>query len=94
MAAYRLDPINPNHPSWQLSSINECVWAGAATPSAARDLVAAKTGLAMAVKPGFPPMLRSPWQDDSLTTCVLDPSRTDVPEHSVITANGHCVPEG
>jgi hypothetical protein len=36
MSVYRLDPINLNDPSWELSSVKEAVWAAAQTPTAAR----------------------------------------------------------
>ena len=43
MNIYRLDPIDPNDPSWQNSIEKDSVWACAPTPKEARDLVAEKT---------------------------------------------------
>jgi hypothetical protein len=42
MNVYRLDPIDPDHPSWQNSTEQEGLWAGASTPTDARELVADK----------------------------------------------------
>ena len=92
MTAYRLDPIltGRNNPRWARSYIREMVWAGAATPDAARQLVALKTLSLIAPSPGSQ-VLRSPWYDDQLATCVLDISKSDVPDGAVIRANGNSV---
>ena len=46
MNVYRLDPIEPGHPSWRFSDEKDTVWACAPTAKRARDLVAAKSGFA------------------------------------------------
>jgi len=92
MSAYRLDPI-PNgrkNPRWSRSYIRELVWAGAATPDDARKLVAIKTLTLIPPSPGSQVLL-SPWYDDQLATCVLDISKSDVPDGAVIRANGNSV---
>ena len=49
MSIYRLDPIDVNHPSWELSIEKDTLWVGAPTPNAARELVASRTTQAAAV---------------------------------------------
>ena len=44
MNVYRLDPIEPGHPSWRFSDEKDTVWACAPTAKQARELVAAKSG--------------------------------------------------
>jgi hypothetical protein len=93
MSVYRLDPINLIDPSWDLSSIKEAVWAGAKTPTAARDLVALKALRATQRPMGSPkPIPASPWYDDKLTSCVLYPDKKDIPEGTVMTLQGRSLP--
>ncbi|MGB8278613.1 MAG: hypothetical protein WCF20_11875 [Methylovirgula sp.] len=87
MNIYRLDPIDPNHPSWQNSVENDTVWASAPTPQEARDLAAEKTKTAVLGAIG----LKSPWQDASVTSCVWEPSMTTVDPWTVARADGSIV---
>lgn len=87
MSTYRLDPINLIDRRWQASSIKETVWAGADNPNEARQIVAAKTLVAIRADLGAPKPL-SPWLDDHLSMCALETSRTDIPKGTLITAPG------
>jgi hypothetical protein len=89
MSVYRLEAISRGRkdPRWARSHVKGMVWAGAATPEAARKLVALKTSTYA------PPhadrlVIHSPWYDDRLATCVLDTARTDVPEGMVLRGDG------
>jgi hypothetical protein len=92
MSAYRLDPIptGRNDPRWERSEIQELIWAGAATPEEARELVALRTMTSPQPR-GYAKILLSPWYDDRLATCVLDAARADLPDGVVIKANGNPV---
>ncbi|MGA2793230.1 MAG: hypothetical protein ABSE69_06790 [Roseiarcus sp.] len=87
MNIYRLDPIDPNDPSWRNSVEKECVWAGAPTPNDARKLVADKTRPDAHGAAG----LKSPWQDEALTSCVWEPSMTHIRAGAVVRADGSLV---
>jgi hypothetical protein len=87
MNIYRLDPIDPNHPSWQNSTEQECVWAAAPTPKEARDLVANKTGVGLDGAAG----ITSPWQDERVTSCILEPSITHVRAGTIVRGDGSLV---
>jgi len=87
MNVYRLDPIDLAHLRWKVSSRRETVWAGAANPDEARQLVASKT-IQTPKDDRVAVRLMSPWLDDRLTSCVLEPSRTDVPDGVVVDAKG------
>ena len=93
MSVYRLDPINLTDRSWELSSVKEAVWAGAQTPTAARDLVALKS-LHSIRKPlsDFQPIPNSPWLNDKLTSCVLYTDKKDIPDGTVMTLLGRSLP--
>ncbi len=84
MNIYRLDPIDPGDPSWRNSIEKDSVWAGAATPSDARQLVADKTRPDTREAAG----LKSPWQDEALTSCVREPSLTHIRAGTVVRADG------
>jgi hypothetical protein len=66
MNVYRLEPADPDHPSWRHTIEQELVWACAATPEQARQLVATKS-----VAPGSE-VVQSPWLDPKASSCVLD----------------------
>jgi hypothetical protein len=89
MNTYRLDPIPSTFgdPSWHRSSVREPVWVKAASPDAAREKVALAT-LNTAPRVLGAPITFSPWYNDTLVICVLDTSRTDVPEDAIIRADG------
>ncbi|WP_294536694.1 hypothetical protein [uncultured Rhodoblastus sp.] len=70
MPVYRLDPIDPGHPSWRYSAEKNPLWTNAPSPSQARDLVAAKTGFDLQAHPGA----LSPWQDEKVTSCTPEPT--------------------
>jgi hypothetical protein len=82
MKIYRLDPIKPGDPSWQNSIEKDSVWASAASPKEARDLVAEKTKVAAQAG------AKSPWQDVTVTSCVFEPSMSHIPAGSVVRADG------
>ena len=87
MNIYRLDPIDPNHPSWQNSTEQECVWAAAPTRKEARDLVADKTGVGLHAQTG----ITSPWQDERVTSCVWEPSIVHIRAGTVVRGDGSLV---
>jgi hypothetical protein len=87
MNIYRLDPIDQNHPSWQNSEEQECVWASAPTPKDARDLVADKTKRGALSEMA----IRSPWQNEAVTSCVLDPSMSSIRAGAVVRTDGSLV---
>jgi hypothetical protein len=68
MNVYRLDPIDPGHPSWKFSQEKDTVWAAAPTETAARELVASRSGFDPASDE------TSPWKNPVVTSCVLDPT--------------------
>jgi len=68
MNVYRLEPVDADHPSWRNTLEQELVWACAATPDEARQLVASKSAA-----PGSEPE-RSPWLDPKASSCILDPT--------------------
>ncbi len=87
MNVYRLDPIKPGHPSWRYSQEKDTVWACAATAKQARDLVAAKSGFARHDAPG----VQSPWRDEAVTSCVLEPTMSLMRAESVVREDGSLV---
>lgn len=87
MNIYRLDPIDPNHSSWQNSAEKDSVWASAPTPKDARDLVADKTRLGGQGAIGS----KSPWQDQAVTSCIWEPSMTYIDAGTVVRADGSLV---
>lgn len=91
MSVYRLDPINPNHPSWRLSTEKECVWVGARTAKEARDLAAERTSVDTQTPADPPRPTTSPWQDETLTSCVWEPTITHVRAGTVERADGSIV---
>lgn len=84
MHVYRLDPIDPDHPSWRYSEEKDTVWTTAPTPEAARAQVAARSGFAALSEHGSV----SPWQDESVTSCVLEPSMSYPSPGEVIREDG------
>jgi len=91
MSVYRLDPIDPERPSWTLSTEKAEVWAGAATPGDARELVARKTGVAPQDAAGSDPIHASPWRDEAATSCVWEPRMTHILPGTVVRADGSLV---
>jgi hypothetical protein len=84
MKTYRLDPIKPGDPSWQNSIEKDGVWASAPSPKEARDLVTEKTRVGTQAAAG----MKSPWQDETVTSCVFEPSMSHIPAGSVVRADG------
>jgi hypothetical protein len=84
MNIYRLDPIVPDHSSWKYSEEKDCVWACAPSPTEARDLVAANTGFATLGATGA----KSPWQDEAVTSCVLQPTMSLMSAGDVMREDG------
>lgn len=78
---YRLDPIDLNHAAWQFSCEQDSVWAGASTPINARELVAKSTRTGA-------PKSASPWEDETVTSCVLEPTMTHIDAGAVVRADG------
>lgn len=94
MPVYRLDPSNPGHPSWLNSVEKDTVWVCAPSIRDARDLVAAKT---TPPTPPTPPSATtgtsgsSPWQDETATSCVADPTVTSLGDGDVVRQDGSLV---
>jgi hypothetical protein len=87
MGTYRLDPILPNDPGWQLSTIREGVFVVAETPEKARELVASKTMVVRALKPSEPKPL-SPWLIPAMSLCIWETRKNDIPNGVVVTLDG------
>ena len=87
MNVYRLDPIEPGHPSWRFSDERDTVWACAPTAKQARDLVAAKSGFAKYGAEGD----QSPWQDEVITSCVPQPTMSLMSPETVVREDGSLV---
>jgi hypothetical protein len=87
MNVYHLEPIAMSHSSWRFSDEKNGVWACAATAKDARALVADKTGVEMRAGP----VSLSPWQDETVTSCVLEPSMTHLRAGAVVRADGSLV---
>lgn len=87
MAVFRLDPIDHASPRWEASTAKETIFIKASDPWEARQRAQMLTLRAVHVRPGSP-VLHSPWLDDKLTMCVLEPSRDDVPDGAVINVQG------
>ena len=84
MKVYRLSPIATDDASWKYSVEKEHVWASAATPAEARELVAAKSGFSTLAEPGAV----SPWNDERVTSCVEEPTLTYPGAGQVIREDG------
>jgi len=82
MNVYRLDPIDPGHPSWKFSVEQATVWAAAASEAAARELAASRSG--------FDPACggTSPWKNPAVVSCALDPTITLLNEGDVVREDG------
>jgi hypothetical protein len=84
MTVFRLSPLDADDPSWKYSVEKSHVWAGALTPAAARDLVAAKTGFFKLMEQGAV----SPWKDERVTSCVEEPTMNYPDAGEVIREDG------
>jgi len=84
MKVYRLSPLNADDPSWKYSVEKSHVWACALTPSAARELVAARTGFFKLAEPGAV----SPWRNEQVTNCVEEPTMSYPDAGEVIREDG------
>jgi hypothetical protein len=87
MHIYRLDPIDPGHPSWDNSVEKATVWTCAPSVRDARDLVAARTGAPRKDAANG----ASPWQIEVATSCVSDPTVIAVGAGEVIRQDGSLV---
>jgi hypothetical protein len=87
MNIYRLNPIDPGHASWSLSNEKDVVWACAPSPESARALVAAKTR----VEPPHEDQHQSPWENQNVTSCDLDPSMSLLHPGAVVRQDGSAV---
>ena len=84
---YRLAPIDARHSSWRHCEERDTVWACARTPQRARDLVTAKTGFAAPDANE----IKSPWQDETVTSCVLDSTMSLMDADTVVRQDGSLV---
>jgi len=87
MNVYRLDPIDPGHPSWQYSTEKDTLWTCAPTPGEARDLVASRTGFAAFASLGA----TSPWKEEKVASCTLEPTMNYPNPGEVIRDDGSLV---
>ena len=85
MPIYRLDPIDPGHPSWRFSVEKDVVWTNAASPGAARNQVAAKTGWTAGAD------LVSPWRNEAVVSCALEPTMSYPGPGEVVREDGSAV---
>jgi hypothetical protein len=86
MHIYRLEPTESGSPTWQNSSEKDCVWVAAQTPQEARAIVAAHTRLH-----GREGSSVSPWEDEAVTACVLEPTMSHIGAGKVVRADGSLV---
>jgi hypothetical protein len=92
MPVYRLDPIDPGHPSWKYSVEKDALWTNAPTPQEARDLAAAKSGFEAGAHPdSASPTVQSPWQNDKVTSCTPEPTMDYPGPGEVIREDGSAV---
>jgi hypothetical protein len=87
MNVYRLDPIEPSHPSWRFSDEKDTVWACAPTVKRARDLVTAKSGFAKYGVEGD----QSRWHDQAVTSRVHQPTMSLMNPETVVREDGSLV---
>lgn len=87
MNVYHLGAIDSGHPSWRISNEKNSVWACAPDAKAARDLVAAKTRVTAPDADG----VKTPWEDDAITSCVLDPTISVMRAGTVVRMDGSVV---
>ena len=87
MNTYRLDSIDAESASWKYSQEKYTVWTRAASIKDARAQVAAHTGFSAVSEPGAV----SPWQDEKVTSCVLEPTMTYPDPGEVIREDGSTV---
>jgi hypothetical protein len=87
MNVYRLDPIDPGDESWRYSTEKNTVWTCAPTPEEARELASVKSGFASAA----PKDVASPWKNDSLVSCTIEPTMSYPDPGQVIREDGSLV---
>jgi hypothetical protein len=93
MRVYRLEPIKPDDPSWEASTVKETVWVWATDDKSARDKVAGATLLARRKSVGVTlKAAQSPWRLYDVTSCKPDPARSNVPPYKPITRDGRVLP--
>ncbi len=88
MNIYRLDPIDPEHPSWSLSAEMETLWTAAPSSREARDLVAGKTWRGPHAGADGAPVPQSPWQIAGVASCELEPTMSHIHPGIVVRADG------
>jgi len=87
MNIYRLNPIDSGHACWLFSNEKDMVWACAPDPGSARSLVAAKTRISDHGEEPSP----SPWEDEAVTSCILDPTMSLMRAGAVVRQDGSVV---
>lgn len=83
---FRLDPISPDHPSWSISSTKEAIFVGAPAHiyGAAREYAANRLITAGPVSQQHQLKAISPWLNDKVTNCVMEPNLDDLPDGTVV----------
>ena len=89
MNIYRLAAIDPGDSSWRWSNEKETVWACAPDEISARAMVAARTFVAAPDRHGD----KTPWQDELVTSCILDPTMSLMRAGTVVRQDGSAVGE-
>jgi hypothetical protein len=89
MNIYRLAAIAPGDPSWRLSNEKETVWACAPDVGSARAMVAARTFVIEPDRQGD----KAPWEDEEVTSCILDPTMSLMRAGTVVRQDGSAVGE-
>ena len=84
MNIYRLDPIDLDYANWRVSNEKDVVWACAPDPGSARALVAGRTRMVSHDEN----QLRSPWEDEAVTSCVLDPTMSLLHADAAVRQDG------
>lgn len=92
---YRLDAIveRIGDPAWATSGPERLLWVHAETPDMARALAAEATFDGSSHLPGTFGQT-PPWKNETLTACVWDQGKRDVPYGAVVTKNGVRLDDG
>jgi hypothetical protein len=89
LKTYRLAPnkAHMDNACWQTSIVKETCWTLARSEGAARHQVARATIIAVEQRTGQDGTY-SPWLDAKLVDCGIDEIELDLPQGTIVTANG------
>lgn len=87
MNVYRLSALDSNHASWRFSNEQDGIWACAPDETSARLLAASRTRVSQPDRRA----VGTPWEDSSVTSCVLDPTMSLMRAGTVVRQDGSVV---